>query len=757
MLRAKVRKEEVLEYHSRGRKGKLEVVLSKPCLTQRDLSMAYTPGVAHVCREIEKDPHLVYEYTIKGNLVAVISNATAVLGLGDIGPLAGKPVMEGKAVLFKRFADIDVFDIEVNEKDPDKVIEIIKAIAPTFGGINLEDIKAPECFYIEEKLKELLDIPVFHDDQHGAAVITTAALLNALEIQGKDIRNIKVVMSGAGAAGIAIAKMFVATGVKKSNIIMSDINGVVYKGRTKGMNKYLEEFAVETDKRTLAEAMVGADVFVGVSVGGIVTPEMVKTMAPKPIIFALANPDPEIPYDEAKRAVPDAVVATGRSDFPNQVNNVLGFPFIFRGALDVRAKTINEKMELAAAKALADLAKEDVPESVLKAYGNIKLRFGPDYIIPKPFDPRVLLWVAPAVAKAAIESGVARKKIKDFEKYKEHLETLLSPAKEIMRWTINKAKGIKKKRIVFTEGDNEEILKAIQIIVDENIAHPVLLGRRRKIKNMLKEMGLEIEDKITLINPEKSEKLDEYAEELFKMRNRKGMTLSEAYRVLQAPNVFGAMMVRMGDAEGIITGENMFYPEAIRPLLRIIGKEKNRKIIAGLYMLVLKDKILFFADATINIEPGPEELADIAIMTADTARWFNIEPHVAMLSFSNFGSNQHPLAVKVKKAVEIVRNSRPDIEIDGEMQLDPAVVEEIRKELFPFSFLKHNANVLIFPGLEAGNIAYKILWRLGGAEAIGPILMGMAKPANVLQRGASVNEIVNLTALTVLAIAEEEA
>ncbi len=755
MLQVKVRKEDVLEYHSKGRKGKLEVVLSKPCLTQRDLSMAYTPGVAYVCREIEKNKDLVYEYTIKSNLVAVISNGTAVLGLGDIGPLAGKPVMEGKAVLFKRFADIDVFDIEIDEKDPEKMVQIIRAIAPTFGGINLEDIKAPDCFYIEEKLKESLDIPVFHDDQHGTAIITTAALFNALEIQGKDIRDINVVISGAGAAAIAIAKMFVESGVKKENITMVDSRGVIYKGRKEGMNRYKEQFAVETDKRTLAEAMVGADVFVGVSVGGIVTPEMVKSMAPKPIIFALANPDPEVPYDVAKEAVPDAIVATGRSDYPNQVNNVLGFPFIFRGALDVRARTINEQMKLAAARALADLAKEDVPESVLKAYGNIKLKFGPDYIIPKPFDPRVLLWVAPAVAKAAMESGVARVEISDFDRYREELERLLDPSKEIMRWTINKARKIKRKRIVFPEGDNEKILKAVQIIVEEGIAEPILLGRRGKIKNMLKEMGLEIEDKVTLINPEKSEKYDEYAHKLFEMRCRKGMTLSEAYRILKDPNVFGAMMVHMGDAEGIVTGENMFYPEAIRPLLQIIGKEEGKKIVAGLYMMILKDKILFFADTTINIEPSSEELADIAIMAADTARWFNIEPHVAMLSFSNFGSNKHPLAAKVRKAVEIVREKRPDIDIDGEMQVDPAVVEEIRKDIFPFSYLQNNANVLIFPGLEAGNIAYKILWRLGGAAAIGPILIGMKKPANVLQRGAGVDEIVNLTAITVLKIAED--
>ncbi len=755
MLQVKVRKEEVLEYHARGRRGKLEVSLSKPCLTQRDLSMAYTPGVALVCKEIEANNDLVYEYTIKSNLVAVISNGTAVLGLGDIGPLAGKPVMEGKAVLFKRFADIDVFDIEIDEKDPKKVVEIVRAIAPTFGGINLEDIKAPDCFYIEETLKKLLDIPVFHDDQHGTAIITTAALFNALEIQGKDIKDIKVVISGAGAAAIAIGKMFIASGVKKQNIIMVDSRGVIYKGRTEHMNPYKEEFAVETDKRTLGEVMVGADVFVGVSVGGLVTPEMVKSMAPKPIIFALANPDPEIPYDVAKEAVPDAIVATGRSDFPNQVNNVLGFPFIFRGALDVRARTINEEMKLAAARALANLAKEDVPETVLKAYGNIKLKFGPDYIIPKPFDPRVLLWVAPAVAKAAIESGVARRIITDFEKYKETLEKLLSPSKEIMRWTINKARKAKRKRIVFPEGENEKILKAMQIIVDEELAEPILLGRRGKIRSMLQEIGLEIEDKVTLINPEKSEKYDEYAKKLFEMRCRKGMTLSEAYRLMKDPNVFGAMMVNMGDAEGIVTGEDMFYPEAIRPLLQIIGKEKGRKIVAGLYMMILKDKILFFADTTINIEPGSEELADIAIMAADTARWFNIEPHVAMLSFSNFGSNKHTLAEKVRKAVSIVKEKRPDVDIDGEMQVDPAVVESIRKEIFPFSDLRKDANVLVFPGLEAGNIAYKILWRLGGAEAIGPILIGMGKPANVLQRGASVNEIVNLTAITVLRVTED--
>jgi len=752
----KIRKKDVLEYHSSGRKGKIEVNLSKPCLTQRDLSIAYTPGVAEVCRDIEKDKLLAYEYTTKSNLVGVVSNGTAVLGLGDIGPLAGKPVMEGKAVLFKRFADIDVFDIELDEKDPDKVIDIVRALAPTFGGINLEDIKAPDCFYIEEKLKKMLDIPVFHDDQHGTAIIATAGLMNAVEIQGKDITSLKVVVSGAGAAAIAIAKMFESVGVKRERIIMTDSKGVIYKGRIERMNPYKEQYASDTKARTLEDAIIEADVFVGVSMGGILSGDMVKSMAEKPIIFALANPDPEISYDDAKKAVPDAIVATGRSDYPNQINNVLGFPFIFRGALDVRAKEVSEEMKIAAAKALAQLAKEDVPESVLEVYGSIKLKFGADYIIPKPFDPRVLLWVAPAVAKGAMDSGVARIEIEDLNLYKEKLEKLLGPSKEIVRYTINKAKNLQSKKIVFPEGEEEKILKAVQIIVDEKIADPILLGNKNIITNKIINLGLEdLIEKIEIIDNTINDKKEQYITKLFTRRARKGMTIAEASRQMLNPDIFGAMMVREGDADGIVTGLSTFYPATAKKLFRIIEKDSDKSIVAGVYLMLLKDKLLFFADTTINVSPTIEELADIAILAADMAKWFDVEPSVAMLSFSNFGSNPHGNARNVSEAVSLIHKKRPDINVDGEMQVDAAVVEDLRKEIFPFSLLKNDANVLIFPNLEAANIAYKILWRLGKAEAIGPILTGMKKPANILQRGASVNEIVNLTSVTVLQVKEE--
>ncbi|MDZ7372578.1 MAG: NADP-dependent malic enzyme [candidate division KSB1 bacterium] len=742
-----IRKEEALDYHRRARRGKLEVVPTKPCLTQRDLSLAYTPGVAEPCREIARDPDLVYEYTAKGNLVAVVTNGTAVLGLGDIGPLAGKPVMEGKGVLFKRFADIDVFDIEVNSKDPDDVIRVCQLLEPTFGGINLEDIKAPECFYIEETLKRTLSIPVFHDDQHGTAIISGAALLNALELQGKKIEEVKIVINGAGAAGIACAEMYVLLGAKRENIILCDTKGVIYKGRKEGMNPYKERFAAETEARTLAEAMVGADVFVGLSVANCVTQEMVRSMADRPIVFAMANPDPEIRYEDAKAARDDLIMATGRSDYPNQVNNVLGFPFIFRGALDVRARAINDEMKIAAAKSLAALAKEDVPESVCRAYDVDRLEFGPEYIIPKPFDPRVLLWEAPAVAEAAMRTGVARLQI-DIDEYRERLEARLGKRREVMRFMINKAKR-DPKRVVFPEGEHDRILRASQILEDEKIAFPILLGNKERIEGKINELGLELRT-ATIIEPAKHPRFEEYVEELWRLRQRKGMTKVEAREMLTLPRVMGPMMVHMGDADAVVAGLTMHYPDTIRPALQIIRMREGVHRVAGLYVLLWKDRVMFLADTTVNIEPTAEDLAEIAILSAETARRFDIEPKVAMLSFSNFGSTRHPLAEKVAQAVEIARQRAPHLIIDGEMQADTAVVPEIIDETYPFCRVKGGANVLIFPDLQSGNIAYKLLMRLGGAEAIGPILMGMRKSVHVLQRGSDVNEIVNMATIAVI-------
>jgi len=741
-------KEEALEYHSRGRKGKIEVCSTKPCFTQRDLSLAYTPGVAEPCREIEKSPEEAYTYTAKGNLVAVVSNGTAVLGLGNIGALAGKPVMEGKGVLFKRFADIDVFDIEIDSEDPDEVIKVVKLLEPTFGGINLEDIKAPECFKIEETLIKELNIPVFHDDQHGTAIISGAGLLSALEVQKKQIDKVRIVMNGAGASGIAIANFYVELGVKHENIIMCDSKGVIYKGREEGMNPYKEKYAQETNLRILAEAMKGADVFVGVSVADVVTKEMIASMNERPIVFAMANPDPEIKYEDAISVRKDLIMATGRSDYPNQVNNVLGFPFIFRGALDVRATAINMKMKIAASYALADLAKEDVPDSVIQAYGNQKIKFGPDYIIPKPFDPRVLIWEASAVARAAMETGVAQKQI-DIEQYKHQLEARLGKQKEVMRIFINKAKTHPKK-IVFPEGNEEKILRACQVIIDEGIAKPILLGEKDLITQKVKELGLDILDNIEIIEPVKYPGFDEYVEAFFQMRQRKGVTKVEAEEILNNPNYFGSMMVHVGDADCLVSGLNMHYPETIRPALQVIKIKPELNVVSGLYMMIFKDDIMFFADTTVNIEPDSEDLAEIAINAAETARRFGVEPKVAMLSFSNFGSTRHPLSGKVKKAVEIVKQKMPDLIIDGEMQADTAVVPEILNSTYPFSRLKEKANVLIFPDLQSGNIAYKLIERLSGAKAVGPILMGMNKPVHVLQRGASVDDIVNLAAIAVV-------
>jgi malate dehydrogenase (oxaloacetate-decarboxylating)(NADP+) len=726
----------------------VSVTPTKPCQTQRDLSLAYTPGVAVPCLEIERDPSLAYKYTAKGNLVAVVSNGTAVLGLGNIGALAGKPVMEGKGVLFKRFADIDVFDIELDSEDPKEIIRTCQMLEPTFGAINLEDIKAPECFYIEEELRKTMKIPVFHDDQHGTAIISGAGLLNALEIVGKKIGDVRVVFSGAGAAAIACAMHHVKLGVRQENIVMCDIKGVVYEGRTEGMNPYMARFAARTEARTLAEALVGADVFFGLSVGGCVTPEMILGMAPNPIIFALANPDPEIPYDVAVATRPDAIVASGRSDYPNQVNNVLGFPFIFRGALDVRATTINDEMKLAATRALASLAKEDVPDSVLRAYNVERLDFGRQYIIPKPFDPRVLIWEASAVAQAAMDTGVAQVPV-ELGQYREALERRLGKAYGVVRNMINKAQR-HPRRIVFTEGEEGKILRACQILLDEKIAFPILLGSEDAIRAKVEELHLHLEG-AQIVEPAKFPRLDEYTEEFFSLRQRKGVTRTEAGQLILNPVTFGSMMVRLNDADALIGGLTTHYPDTIRPALQVIELRPELRIVAGVYVLITpRGDIYFLADATVNIEPTSEDLAEIAIEAAEKARRFNQEPRVAMLSFSNFGSTRHPLADKVRRAVNLVRQRAPGLMIDGEMQADTAVTPQIIEETYPFSTLKGGANVLIFPNLEAGNIAYKLLQRIGGAECIGPLLTGLSKPVHVLQRGSEVNDIVHVAAVAVV-------
>jgi len=739
-------REEALRYHSEGRKGKIEVVPTKPTATQRDLSLAYTPGVAQPCKEIEADPLASYEYTARGNLVAVISNGTAVLGLGDIGALAGKPVMEGKGVLFKRFADIDVFDLEVNADDPEELIRIVKALEPTFGGINLEDIKAPECFEIERRLKAEMGIPVFHDDQHGTAIISGAALLNALEVAGKEISEVKMVFSGAGAAAFGCLWLYEQLGLDRKRVILCDSKGVIYRGRTERMDAMKEEYAADTEARTLAEALDGADVFVGLSVGGAVKPEMLQAMAERPIVFAMANPDPEIGYEEAKAARDDVIMATGRSDYPNQVNNVLGFPFIFRGALDVRATDINDEMKLAAVRALAELAREDVPDAVLRAYGLETLRFGPEYLIPKPMDHRVLLQVPPAVAKAAMDTGVAQVPIEDFEQYQGRLRKIISLRMELMHELKEKARG-RDIRIVFPEGEHDKILRAAKVMVEEGIGHPVLLARRDVIAPRLAELDL-AEDAVTIVHNESSERLEEYAREYHRLRRRDGVTLEDAQKILRVRrNYFGAMMVRLGHADGLVSGLTQYYADTIRPALQIVGTREGVRRVSGAYMLILKGRPFFLADTTVNIEPDADDLAEIAVLTAAFARRFAVEPRVAMLSFSNFGSNKHPEAVKVREATRRVKEREPGLEVDGEVQADTAVLESILQEAYPWSDLSGPANVLVFPDLNSANIAYKLLWRLADAEAIGPILLGMSKPVHVLQRGVDVAEIVNVAAI----------
>jgi malate dehydrogenase (oxaloacetate-decarboxylating)(NADP+) len=754
MAKISVTREDALEYHRlKGKPGKIAVVPTKPMETQRDLGLAYTPGVAYPVLEIEKDPELAYEYTSKGNLVAVLSNGTAILGLGDRGALAGKPVMEGKGVLFKKFADVDVFDIEVDSHDPDEIIRVARAIAPTFGGINLEDIKAPECFYIEEELKKMLDIPVFHDDQHGTAIISSAGLASALGLAGKKHGEIRIVISGAGAAAISCAELAIRWGVKRENIMLCDSKGVVYKGRAEGMNKYKERFMVETNARTLADAVRDADVFYGLSVANVLTPEMVKTMAPSPIIFAMANPDPEIKYELAKEARPDAIVATGRSDYPNQVNNVLGFPFIFRGALDVRAKAINDDMKFAASQALYNLTKEDVPDSVLRAYGADSMKFSRDYIIPKPLDPRVLLWEAPAVAKAAMETGVARKKI-DLDEYREKLAYRLGKGEQVRYFIMNKARatgGLK--RVVFGEGEETKIIRAAAQILEEEIATPILVGRPEIIKEKVKLLGLDFEPQV--IDPAHFDRLDKYIEAFYELRRRKGMTRVHALKLINEPNVFGSLMVKMGDADAFVSGLTYEYPEVIRPALQIHHTTSSNSKVAGVYIMIIGDKTYFFTDATVNIEPTADDMAEIANLVGEFARQMEVEPRVAFLSFSNFGSTPHPLSEKVRKAVELTRERYPDLVVDGEMQADTAVVPEIIEDRFPFSAVK-DANVLVFPSLESANIAYKLLARLGNAKAIGPILLGMGAPVHVLQTGDEVNDIVQIAAMAVIDAANRD-
>ena len=738
---------EALRYHKEPRPGKIEVVPTKPCLTQTDLSLAYTPGVAAPCLKIKQDPDASFDYTTRGNLVGVITNGTAVLGLGNIGPLAGKPVMEGKGVLFKRFADLDVFDIEVNTRDPDELVRTVKLLEPTFGGINLEDISAPDCFYVEEHLIRIMSIPVFHDDQHGTAIISGAALLNACELVGRRLEENRIVINGAGAAGIACARMYVQLGARKENIMLLDSQGIVYKGRERGMNPYKEAFAVETPLRTLEQAVKGAHVLVGLSVEGAFTTQLLSELAEKPIVFALANPEPEIGYHEAKNVRPDAIVATGRSDYPNQVNNVLCFPFLFRGALDVRATAINEPMKVAAVRALAELAREDVPDSVIRAYGGRPIHFGPEYIIPKPLDLRVLLTVAPAVAKAAMDSGVARISMPGRSEYVQALESRLGPEREIMHKIITRAQQ-NPRRIVLPEGDNPVILRAAHHAAREGIAKPLLLGNEEKIRSLARELQVPLEG-IEILDNFKSPLYDRFVDALSRIRARKGWSLEETRRQLRSRFVFGAMMVLEGHVDGQVHGISRSYPDAIRPVLQVIPRRPGVSKVSGIYLMILKGRTLLLADTTVNFHPSSEDLAEIAVLASEKAAFFDISPRIAMVSFSNFGSTNHPDAKVVEEAVKLSRMKKPDLVIDGEMQVDTALSEEIMKRLYPFSRLGGAANVLIFPNLDAGNAAFKLLERAGGAKAVGPLLMGLSKPFNVLQRSSDMENAVNVIAITV--------
>ena len=740
-----ITKQDVLDYHRQGRAGKIEVRATKSLATQQDLSLAYSPGVAEAVLEIDRDNLTAYELTAKANLVAVVSNGSAILGLGNLGPLPSKAVMEGKGVLFKRFADIDVFDIEVNATTAEEIIAACKAIAPTFGGINLEDIKAPEAFEIETRLKAELDIPVFHDDQHGTAIISGAALLNAAEIVGKKLEDMKVVISGAGASAIATGDFYVSLGIQRTNILMLDSQGVIWAGREEGLNEYKIRFANYTDARTLDDAIVGADVFLGLSAAGVLTPAMVEKMAENPIILALANPDPEILPEDALAVRPDAIVGTGRSDYANQVNNVLGFPFLFRGALDVYATQINEEMKMAAAYALAELAREDVPDSVLTAYGLNALKFGRDYLIPKPLDPRVLLWVSPAVAKAAMESGVARREI-DLNAYRMELIQRQGRGQTMRMSLMSKARMGPTKRVVYGEGEHPKIIRAAYQVKEEGIATPILLGDVGEIQGVIHDLGLNFDPEI--ITPRQVDR-DDFVEALMALRRRKGMTQARASSMVHGRTTYGLMMVHTGEADAFMSGLTQEYPDILRPALQVVGTHPGASVASGVYIMIVHNQILLFTDTTVNINPSAEILAEIAILAADFAKTLDLEPRVAMLSFSNFGSTPHENSFKVRDAVAIVRKNRPDIVIDGEMQADTAVVSSLAEDRFPFSQVK-NANVLVFPNLDAANIAYKLLDRLTEAEAIGPILLGMGAPVHVIQAGDDVDDIVAMTAAAVM-------
>ncbi len=739
-------KKQALDYHEYPAPGKISIVAKKPCETSHDLSLAYSPGVAYPCLEIAENEELVYQYTSKGNLVGVISNGTAVLGLGNIGASASKPVMEGKGVLFKSFADIDVFDIELNCTDTEQLITTVAALAPTFGGINLEDIKAPECFDIETELQKRLDIPVFHDDQHGTAIISAAALLNALEITNRDISKIKMVMSGAGAAAVASARLVFTLGVKPENMLMVDSTGVIYKGREKGMNRFKEEFAIETDARTLEDALHGADVFFGLSSKDLLTPEMLLSMADNPIVFAMANPDPEIDYDLARKTRSDVIMATGRSDYPNQVNNVLGFPFIFRGALDVRAKGINEEMKMAAVRALARLAKEPVPESVKAAYGYADFTFGADYLIPKPFDPRVLYFVSPAVAEAAMNSGLARKKI-DLEEYTLELKAKQNGGRVVLGKWHSLARKAEKKRVVYPEGSNERVISAAVMAHGEGICNPVLLGKEAEIRSQAERLDYSLEG-IQIVEPFHDPRFEDFVEKYFIARCRKGVTKSEAYRAMRQEHIFGSMLLASGEVEGLICGVDQNFPKSVKPVFEVIGLKEGCTTTAGLYIVSIRDRLLFFADTTIHLEMNAEKLATIAIMAAEFAQSMNCTPQVAMLSYSNFGSSSHQDAKMVQDAVKMVRHLAPDLKVDGEMQADTATDTQILRD-YPFCNLDAAANVLVFPDMQSGNISYKLLQRLGGARVIGPVLLGLSKSAHILQRHASIDEIFNMTTVAV--------
>ncbi|HWK57780.1 MAG TPA: NADP-dependent malic enzyme [Parapedobacter sp.] len=750
------RKQDALDYHAKGRPGKIAVVPTKPTQSQRDLSLAYSPGVAEPCLRIAENKEDAYKYTAKGNLVAVISNGTAVLGLGDIGPEAGKPVMEGKGLLFKIFADIDVFDIELDTKDVDEFVRIVKCLEPTFGGVNLEDIKAPECFEIERRLKEELNIPVMHDDQHGTAIISGAALINACALQKKKLEKAKIVVNGAGAAAISCTRMYMALGAQKENIVMLDSKGCIRNDRP-DLDPTKAEFATSKKIASLADALKGADVFIGLSKGDVVTAEMLKTMAKNPIVFAMANPDPEIAYPLAVKTRKDVIMATGRSDFPNQVNNVLGFPYIFRGALDVRATAINEEMKIAAVLAIAELTKQPVPEAVNQAYDAQNLKFGPDYIIPKPTDPRLITEVAPAVAQAAIDSGVARKTITDWDKYREELRQRLGQDDRIMRNLSDSARR-SPKRVVFTEADNYKTLRAAQIVKEDGVAIPILLGNRKKIQQLIDDNLLELAD-VPIIDPveEKGgERFQKYVDFLYAKRQRRGVSYLDAQKLMLDRNYFGASMVQFGEADTLISGLTKNYATAIRPALHVIGTQPGSKL-AGMYMMLTAKGPVFFGDTTVNANPTAEELVDITVLLHDTVKKMNITPRIAMLSYSNFGSNSGDVPDKVRKAVHLLHEKHPEIHVDGEMQANFAMNSDLLASNFPFSTLNGSpANTLVFPNLESGNIAYKLLQEIGGAEAVGPILLGMNKPMHILQLDSSVREIVNMVTIAVVDVQSRE-